>query len=194
MELKDDERLGKISGHVSSILKLIGWTPERDPELAETPRRVAEFYLGQMASADLARPPHISLIQGSGVGEEMVVVRGVAFHSMCAHHLLPFFGKAHLGYVPDGRIAGLGSLGRLVDYFSGRPQLQERLTQQLAAHVMEALRPRGVIVLLEARHLCLEMRGSHRRARLDTIATLGCFAGGALRGEFLNRVHNHSTR
>ena len=149
----------KIQRAVRDILEAIGEDPDREG-LRETPRRVADMY-GEIF-AGLSEDPKTCLKffheEGS---DEIVLVKDIPLYSMCEHHLVPFFGVAHVAYVPaaDGRICGLSKLARLVDAFAKRPQVQERLTSQIADTLMEQLHPRGVIVVLEAEHLCMSMRG-----------------------------------
>lgn len=186
--MKNREQLEGIAGHISSILRLTGFSIEQDKELAKTPERVAEMLLDLVPGEAGSNPPPITLLENPNAGQEMLVVQGMEFHSICVHHLLPFFGHAHIGYIADGQIIGLGSLGRLLDHFSRRPQLQERLTGQLASHLMAVLKPHGVIVLAEARQLCMELGGARMRARVDTVAVEGCFSSSEMRQEFLSRL------
>lgn len=149
----------KIEAGVRLILEGVGEDPDREG-LLKTPERVAKMY--EEVFAGLAEDPaeHFETTFDEH-HEEMVLVRDIPFYSMCEHHLVPFFGVAHVAYVPaaDGRICGLSKLARLVDAFAKRPQVQERLTSQIADTLMEQLHPRGVIVVLEAEHLCMSMRG-----------------------------------
>jgi GTP cyclohydrolase I len=161
--------LEELKSLTRRMLKALGEDPDREG-LLETPRRVAESL--------------ISLTDGYGVdprqiangalyehqGRDLVTVRDIAFYSLCEHHLLPFFGRCHIGYLPDGRVIGLSKLPRLVDLFSRRLQLQERLTCQIAEAVDQVLHPRGVAVVMEARHLCVEMRGVEKSAS-DTVTS-----------------------
>lgn len=187
-DVTDGSRAEEIARHIASVLELAGFSPEQDPELARTPARVAELLLELREGPNSHEPPALTVLEGSGTAGDMVVIHGVEFHSLCVHHLLPFFGFAHIGYVGTGGIVGLGSVARLVSHYAGRPQLQERLAQQIATHLMDVLQPRGVIVLLEARQLCMEMRGARRKARVDTISARGCFEDGPSRLEFLQRL------
>jgi len=148
----------KIERAVRMILEAVGENPDREG-LQETPRRVADFY--EEVFDGLHRDPaeRLSAIFNED-HEEMVIVRDISFQSMCEHHLLPFYGKAHVAYIPRaGRVVGLSKLARVVEDFSRRPQLQERLTTQIADLLMEKLDPHGVLVVVEAEHMCMTMRG-----------------------------------
>ena len=148
----------KIEKAVRLLLEGIGEDPDREG-LRDTPRRVAsmceEIYAG--VGAD---PPSVFTRVFHQAHDEIILVRNIPFYSMCEHHLLPFLGKAHVAYLPDGRrICGLSKLARIVELHAQRPQLQERLTTQVADALMDALEPRGVLVVVEAEHLCMTMRG-----------------------------------
>lgn len=149
----------KIEEGVRLILEGIGEDPDRDG-LLDTPARVARMY--QEVFAGLTEDPAIHFEKTFDEHhEEMVLVKDIPFYSMCEHHLVPFFGKAHIAYIPaaDGRICGLSKLARLLEVYAKRPQVQERLTSQVADTLMEQLQPQGVIVVLEAEHMCMSMRG-----------------------------------
>lgn len=148
----------KIQTAVRMILEAIGEDPEREG-LRETPRRVADFYEEVFVGLRTDPNDHLQVIF-SEPHEEMVIVKDISFESMCEHHLVPFIGKAHVCYVPNkGRVVGLSKLARIVEDFARRPQLQERMTAQIADLLMEKLRPQGVMVVIEAEHLCMTMRG-----------------------------------
>ena len=178
-----------IAPHVRQILAAIGEDPERKG-LVKTPERV------ELAYRWLTRGYALSVRQvvGEAVFEEshqdMVLVRDIQFYSLCEHHLLPFFGMVHVGYIPDGRVIGLSKLPRLVDIFARRLQLQERMTDQIAEAVMEVLRPRGVGIVVEATHLCMAMRGVEKQnAKTVTSGLIGIFREDArTRSEFLRLV------
>ena len=181
----DSER---ISAAVRDILEAVGEDPEREG-LRETPRRVAEMY-GELFAGLAIDPREFLQVGFEERHEQMVVLKDIPFHSMCEHHLLPFLGAVHVGYVPDGRVVGLSKLARVVDSFARRPQLQERLTSQVADCVLEALKPDGVAVVVEAEHLCLSFRGVRKPGvRVVTSAVRGEFKRSALsRSEFLSLV------
>jgi GTP cyclohydrolase I len=165
----------KIKLATRMILEAIGEDPDREG-LVETPRRVADFY--EEVFVGLQRNPadRLSAIF-SEQHEEMVVVRDIAFESMCEHHLVPFIGKAHVVYIPQkGRVVGLSKLARVVEDYSRRPQLQERLTSQVANLLMEKLKPQGVMVVIEAEHMCMTMRGVRKPGAVTlTSAVRGAF-------------------
>lgn len=151
--------LSRIEAAVREILIAIGEDPDRDG-LRGTPRRVARAYAELFAGLRVD-PASVLTTTFEADHDELVVVRDIEVWSNCEHHLLPFFGKAHIGYIPgeDGRITGLSKLARLVEVLARRPQVQERLTAQIADLLMTRLNPRGVIVVLECEHLCMAMRG-----------------------------------
>ncbi|MEI6578035.1 MAG: GTP cyclohydrolase I FolE [Eubacteriales bacterium] len=151
--------LKRIEAAVREILIAIGEDPEREG-LVETPPRVANMYAEIFAGLSDDPNRHLKIFN-EGKNEELVIVRDIPLFSMCEHHLIPFMGKAHIAYVPcDGRIIGLSKLARIVDCFSKRPQLQERLTAQIADFIYDGLKPQGVAVVIEAEHLCMTMRGA----------------------------------
>jgi GTP cyclohydrolase I len=151
--------LERIAAAVREILLAIGEDPDRDG-LVRTPSRVAKMYAEVFAGLRENANSHLEVMFEEG-HDEMVMVRDIPFASMCEHHLVPFLGKAHVAYIPnvDGRITGLSKLARLVDAFARRPQVQERLTTQVADTLEQMLAPQGVLVVIEAEHLCMTMRG-----------------------------------
>jgi GTP cyclohydrolase I len=144
---------------VREILEAIGEDPDREG-LARTPERVAAMYAEVFAGLDDSPDQHLT-VTFAAEHDEMVMVKDIPLYSTCEHHLVPFLGKAHVAYIPntDGRITGLSKLARLVDSYSRRPQVQERLTTQIADEIDRSLSPRGVLVVVEAEHLCMSMRG-----------------------------------
>ena len=168
--------LARIEKAVREILVAIGDDPERDGVL-RTPRRVAEMY-AEVFSGLHEDPARHLVVTFEANHDEMVLVRDIPLYSVCEHHLAPFHGRAHVAYIPneDGRITGLSKLARLVDGFAKRPQVQERLTTQIADALMHALQPRGAFVLIEAEHLCMSMRGVRKPGSLTvTSAVRGLF-------------------
>ena len=149
----------RIERAVREILYAIGEDPERDG-LQDTPARVARMYAETCAGLHEDPSRHLKVTFDAG-HDEMILVRDIPVYSMCEHHLVPFFGKAHVAYIPntDGRVTGLSKLARLVDGFARRPQVQERLTTQVADAIEDGLNPRGVFVVIEAEHMCMAMRG-----------------------------------
>ena len=163
----------KIEKAVRDILEAIGEDPDREG-LVETPARVANMYEELFSGLTEDAHDHLKLFDEKSEGE-FVVVRDIPLHSMCEHHLLPFIGKAHIAYVPsNGKVIGLSKLARIVDNFARRPQLQERLTAQIADFLVEQLDPAGVAVVIEAEHLCMTMRGARAAgAKTNTSALRG---------------------
>jgi len=151
--------LPRIEAAVREILVAIGEDPDRDG-LLDTPARVARMYAEVFAGLREEPDSHLKVVFEAN-HDEMVMVRDIALVSMCEHHLVPFLGKAHVAYIPneDGRVTGLSKLARLVDSYAKRPQVQERLTAQIADEIESTLQPRGVLVVVEAEHLCMSMRG-----------------------------------
>ena len=149
----------EIRKAVVSIIKAIGEDPQREG-LEGTPRRVAEMYAELFAGLNQDPKAELNVSYEAGY-QEMVIVRDIPFYSMCEHHLLPFYGTAHIGYLPDdsGRIVGLSKLARVVEIVARRPQVQERMTSQIADAIMEGLQPSGVGVIVQGEHLCMIMRG-----------------------------------
>lgn len=168
--------LAKIEQGVRLILEGVGEDPEREG-LLKTPERVARMY--EECFAGLYEDPSVHFeTTFDEHHEELVIVRDIPFYSMCEHHLAPFFGKAHVAYVPakTGRICGISKLARLVDVYARRPQVQERLTSQVADTLVEQLNPQGVIVIMEAEHLCMSMRGVKKPgSKTTTSAVRGIF-------------------
>jgi GTP cyclohydrolase I len=183
-------RLRAFRSEVRSILKAIGEDPDRQG-LEKTPQRV------ETALRWLTRGYDVSVedIIGDAIfiedHEEMILVRDIEMYSLCEHHLLPFFGRAHVAYVPNGRLIGLSKLPRIVEVFARRLQVQERLTDQIADAIMETLEPQGVGVVIEAAHLCMMMRGDEKQSsRTVTSAVRGIFRSDSkTRSEFLRLVH-----
>jgi GTP cyclohydrolase I len=185
-ESVDHERL---QAAVVEILEAIGEDPQREG-LLRTPERVANMYAEVFAGLR-EDPEHHLEVQFEAGHDEMVMVKDIPFYSMCEHHLLPFVGKAHVAYVPGehGKITGLSKLARLVEAYARRPQVQERLTSQVADKLMEALDPRGALVVIEAEHQCMSMRGVQKPGSLTlTSAVRGIFLSDATRAEALQLI------
>ena len=183
----DIERLARA---VREILFAIGEDPDREG-LLRTPRRVAEMY-AEICSGLHEDPSQHLIVTFEADHDEMVLVRDIALYSLCEHHLAPFHGRAHVAYIPgdDGRITGLSKLARLVDGFAKRPQVQERLTTQIADAMVEILQPRGAFVMIEAEHLCMSMRGVRKPGTLTiTSAVRGLFKdSAATRAEVMSLI------
>ena len=178
----------KIKRAVHEILIAIGEDPSREG-IKETPRRIAEMYAEVLSG--MKEDPREVLSVGFEEGHnEMVILKDIPFYSMCEHHLLPFYGMVHIGYIPKGRVVGASKLGRVVEILAKRPQLQERLTTQIADTIVEALQPQGVAVVIEAEHLCMTMRGVKKPgSNIVTSAMRGSFRTRAVtRAEFLSLI------
>lgn len=182
--------LGRVAAAVREILMAIGEDPSRDG-LEATPDRVARMY-AEIFAGLTQDPAQFLSVTFAAEHDELVLVRDIPLYSMCEHHLAPFIGKAHVGYLPgeDGRVTGLSKLARLVDAFAKRPQVQERLTAQVADTLEQVLSPRGVMVVIQAEHLCMSMRGVNKPGTLTvTSAVRGHFRSNpAARAEVLTFV------
>ena len=178
----------KIEKAVLSIIEAIGEDPNREG-MVGTPRRIAEMY-GELFMG-LDRDPKEELTVGFEEGHrEMVILRDIPFYSMCEHHLLPFYGVVHVGYIPNGPVVGASKLARVVEILSRRPQIQERLTTQIAETILEAIKPEGVAVVIQAEHMCMTIRGVEKPgSNVVTSAMRGLFRSrAATRAEFLSLV------
>lgn len=185
----------KLQEAVKEILVGVGEDPEREG-LANTPLRVSKMYEELLAGYHI---DPATLINGALFNveyDEMVVVRDIEFYSLCEHHMIPFFGRAHVAYLPKGKIIGLSKIPRIVDMFAKRLQVQERMTRQIADLLDEALQPHGVAVTIEATHLCSVMRGVKKaNARMVTSAMCGVFkTDPKTRTEFLEHIHRPITK
>ncbi|MCK5654286.1 MAG: GTP cyclohydrolase I FolE [Dehalococcoidia bacterium] len=181
-----DER--NIEKAVLSIIEAIGEDPTREG-MVGTPRRIAEMYAELFMGIGV--DPKEELTVGFEEGHhEMVIIKDIPFYSLCEHHLLPFYGMAHIGYIPKGRVVGASKLARVVEILSKRPQIQERLTTQIAETIMEALEPNGVAVVIQAEHMCMTLRGVKKPgSNIITSANRGLFrTNAATRAEFLSLV------
>nr|WP_245854920.1 GTP cyclohydrolase I FolE [Flavimobilis soli] len=184
--------LARAEAAVRELLLAVGEDPDREG-LLETPARVARAYAETFAG--LHQDPADVLSTTFDIGhDEMVLVKDIELYSTCEHHLVPFHGVAHVGYIPnvDGRVTGLSKLARLVDVFARRPQVQERLTSQVADALVEHLQPRGVIVVIECEHLCMSMRGVRKPgSRTVTSAVRGQMRNGTTRAEAMSLILGH---
>ncbi len=174
------------SPHIlASFLESLGLDLAADPELERTPERVTEL-LRDLFGGLHEEPPPISAFEiDTAVDHGPVVIAALPFKSMCVHHLLPFFGAIDVAYVPGDRMIGFGSVGRVVDHFARRPQVQERLIVQVADYLEETLEPTGLLVRLRARQLCMEMRGAEKHGELISFAARGSLVAGERRQELL---------
>ena len=177
----------KITEAVRLLLEGIGEDPEREG-LRETPERIARMYGEIFSGMDADASVPLSKVF-SVENNEIVLEKDITFYSMCEHHMLPFFGKVHVAYIPDGRVTGLSKLARTVEIYAGRLQLQERMTGQIADAIMKFLAPQGVMVLVEAEHLCMKMRGI-KNPCADTVTSTvrGLFEQPTTRAEFLQLI------
>lgn len=183
-----DPATRRVAQAVRHLFDALG-LPRTDPHLADTDIRMAKAYRELLSGLDPGSEPFLKTFPNEEGYTGMVALTGIPLYSLCAHHFLPFFGTAHLAYLPGDRLVGLSKLARAVEFFARRPQVQERLTQQLAEFLEERLEARGVMVVVEARHLCMEMRGVHRHGVVTTtMAERGGFADPGLRREFLARI------
>ena len=177
--------LDEIASHYHAILELLGEQPEREG-LLKTPMRVAKAM--QILTRGYTQDPHKVLTDAlfEEKYDQMVIVKDIDFFSMCEHHILPFYGKAHVAYIPDGHITGLSKIARVVDIFSHRLQVQERLTQQIKE---------GVMVVIEAKHMCMQMRGVEKQNSITTTSAYsGVFESAKVREEFMSLLRGESKR
>jgi GTP cyclohydrolase I len=177
-----------IAANVRSILTQIGEDPEREG-LLKTPERVAKAH--QFLTSGYAQDPKAILNKAlfHEAYDEMILVKDIEFYSLCEHHMVPFFGKAHVAYIPDGKIVGLSKIPRVVDVFARRLQVQERLTMQIRDAINEVLQPKGVAVVIEATHMCMVMRGVQKQnSSTTTSAVSGAFQEEKTRAEFMRLI------
>ncbi|HVG09578.1 MAG TPA: GTP cyclohydrolase I FolE [Thermoanaerobaculia bacterium] len=186
MSEPDQETLDTVAHHVRGILTALGLDLE-DPNLAETDRRVAKMYAEMFHGLKEGSEPTVTTFPNEENYSHMVMERDIPFYSMCAHHLVPFYGHAHIAYIPNERILGLSKFARILEFYAKRPQLQERLTEQVVTFLVEKLQPKGAMVVIEARHLCVEMRGVKKPGALTVTSALrGIFHQKPVREEFLD--------
>jgi GTP cyclohydrolase IA len=182
----DDGRVTRIAQHVRSILEELE-LDLADPNLAETDRRVARLYLEMFQGLREGSKPKVTTFPNDEGYRAMVMEKEIPFYSMCAHHLVPFYGHAHMAYIPNDRILGVSKFARILEFYAKRPQLQERLTEQVVTFLQQELAPQGAMVVIEARHLCVEMRGAKKPGAVTvTSAIRGNFYTKAVREEFLD--------
>ena len=185
-EPEEAARLRRVAQHVQGILEELGLDTE-DPNLIGTDIRVAKMYAEMFHGLQEGSEPRVTTFPNDEGYSHMVMETQIPFYSMCSHHLVPFYGHAHIGYVPKDRIVGLSKLPRIVEFYAKRPQLQERLTEQVVTYLKRKLKPQGAIVVIEARHLCVEMRGVKKPGALTvTSAIRGIFHKRPIREEFLD--------
>ena len=184
------EGLEELADHYRRTLQLLGEDPEREG-LQKTPMRVAKAM--QFLTQGYTQDAHEVLRQALFREDysQMVIVKDIDFFSLCEHHMLPFYGKAHVAYIPNGYITGLSKIARVVDIFAHRLQVQERLTLQIKQCIQDTLHPLGVMVVVEARHMCMQMRGVEKQNSITTTSEFsGAFNQAKTRQEFMNLLHN----
>jgi GTP cyclohydrolase I len=187
--IEDEKKIREISSHMRRILVELG-LDSSDPNLVETPERVAKMYLEMFSGLSEGAEPKVTFFPNDERYASMVMEKDIPFYSMCSHHFVPFYGHAHLAYIPNDKIVGLSKMPRILEFYARRPQLQERLTEQIAGFLEDKLSPQGVMVVIEARHLCVEMRGVKKPGALTvTSAIRGIFYNKSVREEFLDLLN-----
>lgn len=184
------EGLDDLASHYESILELLGEDPSREG-LQKTPMRVAKAM--QILTRGYTQDAHKVLLDAlfEEKYNQMVIVKDIDFFSLCEHHMLPFYGKVHVAYIPNGYITGLSKIARVVDIFSHRLQVQERMTLQIKDCIQETLKPLGVMVVVEAKHMCMQMRGVEKQNAITTTSDFsGAFNQAKTREEFMNLLHS----
>ena len=185
------EGIEELADHYKEVLKLLGEDPEREG-LQKTPMRVAKAM--QTLTKGYQMDAHKILTDALFKEDynQMVIVKDIDFFSLCEHHMLPFYGKAHVAYIPNGYLTGLSKIARVVDIYSHRLQVQERMTQQIKDCIEETLHPLGVMVVVEAKHMCMQMRGVEKQNSITTTSDFsGAFNQAKTRQEFMNLIHNN---
>lgn len=193
-EIDFREGLEELAEHYKQVLGLLGEDPERDG-LLKTPMRVAKAM--QILTRGYTQDPKKVLTDAlfEEPYNQMVIVKDIDFFSMCEHHMLPFYGKVHVAYIPNGYITGLSKIARVVDIYSHRLQVQERMTMQIKDCIQETLKPLGVMVVVEAKHMCMQMRGVEKRNSITTTSDFsGAFQQAKTREEFMNLLRGESHR
>jgi GTP cyclohydrolase I len=186
--------LDELAAHYKAILNILDEDPEREG-LKKTPMRVAKAM--QILTRGYTQDPHKVLTDAlfEEKYDQMVIVKDIDFFSMCEHHMLPFYGKAHVAYIPNGHITGLSKIARVIDIYSHRLQVQERLTEQIMKCINDTLKPQGVMVVLEAKHMCMQMRGVEKQNSITTTSAYsGVFESMKVREEFMSLLRGESKR
>jgi GTP cyclohydrolase I len=193
LAVSQQEKVDQIAFHVRGILESLG-LDLGDPNLAETDRRVAKMYIEMFHGLSEGAEPKVTTFPNEEGYSHMVMETQIPFYSMCAHHLVPFYGHAHIAYIPRDQILGLSKFARILEFYAKRPQLQERLTEQVVTYLEEKLHPLGAMVVIEARHLCVEMRGVKKPGAVTVTSALrGIFHQKPVREEFLDLLRHAST-
>jgi GTP cyclohydrolase IA len=191
LDLYNPETIEKLASHYLEIIKLIGENPNREG-LIKTPERVAKALQYLTHGYDLNPEEIILSAMFREDYKEMVIVKDIEVYSMCEHHMLPFFGKAHVAYIPNEHIVGISKIPRVVDAFSRRLQVQERLTREIKDAFMRTLKPLGVAVVIEAKHMCMSMRGIQKQNSVTTTSDFaGAFKTDKTRAEFVHLIGSH---
>lgn len=189
----EQEKIDRIAFHVRGILTNLG-LDLKDPNLAETDRRVAKMYIEMFKGLEEEAEPKVTTFPNEEGYSHMVMETKIPFYSMCAHHLVPFYGHAHIAYIPRDQILGLSKFARILELYAKRPQLQERLTEQVVKYLEDKLHPLGAMVVIEARHLCVEMRGVKKPGAVTVTSALrGIFHQKPVREEFLDLLRHASS-
>ncbi|MCB0553382.1 MAG: GTP cyclohydrolase I FolE [Phaeodactylibacter sp.] len=188
-ELSDDEKVRQIEGHFREIMNILG-LDLKDDSLRGTPRRVAKMFVKEIFSGlHPDNMPAVSLFDNKFKYRQMLVEKGIRVQSFCEHHFLPIYGRAHIGYIANGKVIGLSKLNRIVEYYARRPQVQERLTIQIANELKKVLGTEDVAVYIDAKHMCVEMRGvQHEHSSTITSEFSGKFLNENVRAEFLQAI------
>lgn len=182
------DKLQKIQKHYSEIIRLLGEDVNREG-LIKTPERVAKAMATLTRGYDMNPEAIINSAKFKEDYNQMVIVKDIQFYSLCEHHMLPFYGKTHVAYIPNGYITGLSKIARVVDVFSHRLQVQERMTTQIKECIQNALNPLGVMVVIEAKHMCMQMRGVEKQNSITTTSDIsGAFNQSKTREEFLSLI------
>lgn len=185
-----EQKVERLARHVRGLLTELG-LDLADPNLRDTDRRVARLYVEMFAGLEQGAEPKVTTFPNEEGYSHMVMEKMIPFYSMCAHHLVPFYGHAHIAYIPRDRILGLSKFARILEFYAKRPQLQERLTEQVVNFLEEHLQPLGAMVVIEARHLCVEMRGVKKAGVVTTTSALrGIFHQRPVREEFLDLLRH----
>ncbi len=183
-----EDQVDRIKFHITEVMKVLG-LDLRDPNFTDTPERVARMYLEIFGGLEEDSEPEIKTFPNDQRYSNMITVKDIPFFSVCSHHLIPFFGRVHLGYIPDKQIIGLSKLARIVEFFAKRPQIQEQFTDQVIEFIVSKIGPKGVMVVVEAQHLCMEMRGVEKPGALTVTSGIrGYFEDKGVRGEFMDLI------
>ncbi len=188
-DMSDETKMEKIEEHFKAIMNILG-LDLRDDSLKGTPKRVAKMFVNEIFSGlNPESKPAVTLFENKYQYRQMLVEKNIRVQSTCEHHFLPIYGKAHIAYIPNGKVVGLSKLNRIVDYFSRRPQVQERLTIQIAKELKNILQTEDVAVYIDAKHMCVQARGiEHQQSSTVTAEYCGKFLNESVKMEFLNSI------